>query len=191
MHHESNSPVLAAPRPFFMLRHGVTDYNQRRIVMGHLDIPLNDRGRHQAREIADHVAALGVTRLVSSPLIRALETAEIIGERLGLTFSTHDGLKERDWGQLTGRSYNELAHWRGDLPPGAETGEIFGNRVIAAMNDINPDCDTLLIAHSGVCRLLRRHFHIQDDHHPIPNAVPILFSADKNGIWSTVAMDKK
>lgn len=173
-----------------MIRHGVTDYNQRRIVMGHLDIPLNDRGRHQARDIADHIATLGITRLVSSPLIRAYETAEIIGARLGLPFTTHDGLKERDWGQMTGHSYNELAHWRGDLPAGAESGETFAKRVIVAMTDIEPDRTTLLIAHSGVCRLLRRQFQIQDDHHPIPNAVPILFSPNESGIWSTVAMDK-
>lgn len=191
MHQESHPPVSASARPFFILRHGVTDYNQRRIVMGHLDIPLNDRGRCQARDIADHVAALGITRLVSSPLSRARETAEIISERLGLSFTTHDGLKERDWGQLTGHSYNELAHWRGDPPLGAETGETFARRVVVAMNDIEPDRNTLLVAHSGVCRLLRRHFQIPDDHHPIPNAVPILFSSDKDGIWTTVTMGKK
>ena len=69
------------PVPFYFLRHGVTDHNLRRLVMGQLDVPLNDQGRRQAELAARQVVGLGISRIVSSPLSRARETAEVIAGR--------------------------------------------------------------------------------------------------------------
>ena len=59
-------------------RHGQTDYNRQGRIQGRVDIPLNDIGREQAQRAADGIAALGPTRIVSSPLVRARATAEVL-----------------------------------------------------------------------------------------------------------------
>ena len=66
-------------------RHGQTDYNLQGRIQGRVDIPLNDTGREQARRAADCIAALGPTRIVSSPLLRARATAEVLASLTGLS----------------------------------------------------------------------------------------------------------
>ena len=59
-------------------RHGQTDYNSQGRIQGRVDVPLNETGRDQARRAAEDIAALGPTRIVSSPLVRARDTAEAL-----------------------------------------------------------------------------------------------------------------
>ena len=66
-------------------RHGQTDYNSQGRIQGQVDIPLNETGRDQARRAADGIAALGPTRIVSSPLARARATAEVLASLTGLS----------------------------------------------------------------------------------------------------------
>ena len=68
-----------------LARHGETDWNAAARIQGKSDIPLNGRGRAQARELAAAVQRLGTVEVIyASPLARALETAQIIGRALGL-----------------------------------------------------------------------------------------------------------
>src|SRR5579859_4007296 len=68
-----------------LARHGETDDNRQPLrFQGWRDTPLNDDGRRQAAELAERVAGEGIASLWSSDLIRASETAEIVGSRLGL-----------------------------------------------------------------------------------------------------------
>lgn len=88
---------------FALVRHGQTDWNAERRLQGSTDIPLNDVGRGQAR---DAVAALAPYRwdaVVSSPLSRAAETADLIAEGLGLTVARRiPALTERGFGPAEG-----------------------------------------------------------------------------------------
>lgn len=88
---------------FALIRHGQTDWNAERRLQGSTDIPLNDVGRGQAR---DAVAALAPYRwdaVVSSPLSRAAETADLIAEGLGLTVARRvPELTERSFGPAEG-----------------------------------------------------------------------------------------
>ena len=69
------------PVKVILARHGETDWNAAARIQGKSDIPLNGRGRAQARELAAAVQRLGTVEVIyASPLARALETAEIIGE---------------------------------------------------------------------------------------------------------------
>lgn len=169
--------------PFYFLRHGITDHNRNRLVMGQLDIPLNMAGRRQARQAAELAASLGIVRIVSSPLTRARETAAIIASFLGLPVIVENGFKERDWGTMEGRSYRELIDLD-RVPEGAESFEAFSSRAIAALPAALLPAPALLVAHSGLCRVLRHHLSISDNLHSVPNAVPIRFSPDSSGRWS-------
>lgn len=175
--------------PFCFLRHGVTDHNLRRLVMGSLDIPLNDQGRQQARKAALSLAQLQITRIFASPLSRARETAEIVGAHLGLAVEIVDDLRERDWGDMTGRPHRDLLRGHYATPPGGEPAEAFSARILSALDQaapaLRPDLGpALLVAHSGACRVLRRHLRIDDGEGPVPNGAPLLFAPTSAGDWT-------
>ncbi|MET0766697.1 MAG: phosphoglycerate mutase family protein [Aeromicrobium sp.] len=78
------------------VRHGQSTWNVIDRLQGHeLSPPLTERGREQATHAADALADRGVVRLLSSPAIRAVETAEIIAARLGLTVEIEPLLLEK------------------------------------------------------------------------------------------------
>ena len=83
------------PTRILAIRHGETAWNVDTRLQGHLDIPLNDTGRRQARHLAR--ALLGrqpIDAIVSSDLSRALETARIVAQATGAPLTTHTGLRE-------------------------------------------------------------------------------------------------
>ena len=174
-------------QPFYFLRHGVTDHNQARLVMGQRDIPLNHRGREQARRAARLVADLGITMILTSPLGRASETARIIAEPRGVELVVVEDLKERCWGVLEGRG-----HWEKPwltVPEGSEPQEVFSERVLAALRLLRATpSPALVVAHSGICRALRRHLEIDDGEGPVFHGVPLLFEPLSNGDWREQAM---
>lgn len=65
------------------IRHGQTDYNKQRRMQGTLPVPLNDEGLAQARCLAGYLAASDIGAIYTSPMTRALQTAQILAERLG------------------------------------------------------------------------------------------------------------
>ena len=80
----------------FWVRHGQSTWNAIDRMQGHeLSPPLTSLGRAQSMRAADALVDRGVVQLLSSPAVRALETAEIIGERLGLDVVTEPLLLEK------------------------------------------------------------------------------------------------
>ena len=177
-----------------LARHGETDHNvppQR--VQGWIDIPLNDRGREQARELAGHVRDLGIAAIHSSHLARARETAEIVTVELGhdlRDIQVDERLAESNRGRWEGRLLEEIerdepelwAAWRRGgtafrFPGGESLGE-HADRVAAALEDIrNEGLPALVVCHGGTIRCARalRHPRGLDAFHEleVPNAVPI------------------
>jgi probable phosphoglycerate mutase len=101
---------MSIPTLICVVRHGETDWNTAGVLQGWLDVPINERGRVQARELAQAFSDSGFACVYTSPLIRALETAEIIAAQLRLPPpSRHDGLKERNFGVIQGIPKAELA----------------------------------------------------------------------------------
>lgn len=96
-------------RRLYAFRHGQTDWNRDGRIQGHLDVPLNDRGREQARALIPHLRRLGVQAFLSSDLSRARETAEIAARGLGVEVSTDRGLREIFLGQAQGLTREEIA----------------------------------------------------------------------------------
>jgi broad specificity phosphatase PhoE len=161
----------------YFLRHGQTGWNAERRIQGHLDAPLNDLGRTQAarngRVLAGIIGDASAFDYVSSPLVRASETMEIVRLGLGLDpkgYRTDLRLREYNLGDWQGYLYadilrdfpEQIAQQQRDpwnfLYPG-EGGESFvmlSARVLAWLAEI--DRDTIATAHGGVMRVLQRHF---------------------------------
>ena len=86
----------------YLVRHGETVDNARQIMQGQTQGELNEKGREQARQVAERLALEAIDAVVASDLHRAIQTAEIIAEPHGLPVVTTPLLRERDWGSFTG-----------------------------------------------------------------------------------------
>lgn len=87
----------------YLIRHGETDWNKQKRIQGREDIELNDNGITQAQKCGYVLQGLPIDIIVSSPLKRAKETAEIIALSVGINdVMIEDNLIERDYGKLSG-----------------------------------------------------------------------------------------
>ena len=86
----------------YIIRHGQTEKNRANVLQGRSDIPLNDSGRQQAEEVKDRFIKAGIhfDLVYTSPLIRAVQTAEIIAG--GISQFTDNRLIEMDYGPYEG-----------------------------------------------------------------------------------------
>lgn len=87
----------------YFVRHGQTEYNLKKLYMGSLDIPLNSTGVSQAEKFAIIARDLNIDLIVSSDLIRAKETAQIISNYIKKPVIYNNLLRERSLGKLEGR----------------------------------------------------------------------------------------
>lgn len=158
-----------APRRFFLVRHGETDWNVAGRLQGRRDVPLNPLGRIQAGRVGKvlHQLAGPAERLgfVSSPLARATETMRILRTSLNLPahdFSTDIRFAELSFGQWEGHTWPELRRrdfdavrardldpW-GYTPPGGENYVELSRRVMAAIEGL--EGDAVIVTHGGVIR---------------------------------------
>lgn len=91
-----------------LVRHGETPWNVTLQYQGQANVPLNERGLEQARRCAGRLARYGATALYSSDIVRAWQTAEVIGEALSLTPVAIPELREINVGQWEGYTPEEL-----------------------------------------------------------------------------------
>jgi broad specificity phosphatase PhoE len=90
------------------LRHGETEYNRADVFRGRVDLPLNDRGRAQARAVADYLSGITFESFYSSPLLRSMQTAGAIAEPHGGEVHPNDYFIDVDYGQWSGKSIDEI-----------------------------------------------------------------------------------
>ncbi len=97
--------------PVYLVRHGETKANNDGLFRGYKDFPLSPKGREDADAVADFLSDKGIVKIISSPLERATETAQIIANKLGIeNVETDDGLLPLDVGKFTGQPRDE--HWK-------------------------------------------------------------------------------
>ncbi len=151
---------------FVLVRHGETDWNRERRFQGHADVSLNDEGRRQSLVLADRLANERFAAAYSSPLRRALETAEIVCARVELAVEPSEALKEVDVGSWTGLTTAEVEErfpdgfhvWAESRSGGwtdGETYEELGSRVVSELREIaarHPDERVLAVTHGGAIR---------------------------------------
>jgi len=147
-----------------LVRHGETDWNSGGRIQGSTDIPLNDTGRAQARELAERLATEYAGReavVVSSDLSRAAETADIVAAALGTTVSLRmPGLQERSYGDAEGMDaptfYDTYGPWHAADVPGAETWPVVRERALAALAEAVASApegaDVIAVAHGALIR---------------------------------------
>jgi len=164
--------MTTAERLLYVVRHGATDWNQSGRIQGHMDIPLNEAGRAQARLASIRLAVLRATALYSSDLLRAYETAQIIGRATGLEVVQTPGLREINFGVWQGLSSLQIRERDPDVyaarrtnpydvaPVGAETWRHFYDRAMQAVRDIlvaTAAQRVIVVTHSGVCTVIGLH----------------------------------
>jgi uncharacterized phosphatase len=139
---------------FALVRHGETDWNLERRLQGRTDNPLNETGRGHARQAADELRAEAWDGILSSPLLRAVQTARIIAEELDVPYlGTVDQLIERDFGRDEGRVVPAGERLPlDDAEPEAEV----ARRGIEALADLSTQYEgrrVIVVAHGTLIRL--------------------------------------
>src|SRR3989304_8059771 len=94
-----------------LIRRGQSVGNFERRLQGQENFPLTDRGREQAQCVAQRLASLGLAAIYTSPLKRALETAQIVAACLGVGALPTPAVQEDDFGEPAGLSYQEVGQW--------------------------------------------------------------------------------
>ena len=155
-------------RRVVLVRHGQTDWNLRYCFQGQTDVPLNAEGLAQAERLAERFAQWPAEVVYSSPLQRALSTAQALAKPRGLCTVVLEGLKEINFGTWEGRSILGMEReergafrtWMHDpffnMPPGAEDWESIRDRVERAVEMIlaEPHERIAVVTHGGIIRAL-------------------------------------
>lgn len=138
-----------------LVRHGRTAWNLARLMQGRSDVPLDAHGRAQASAAADLLSRAQWHRIVSSPLARAMETAELIADRLdGVDLVRDERFVERDYGEAEGMPVCE-AHerWPDADYPDAEPMDRVIRRAIRALADAERGgADCIIVSHGTLLR---------------------------------------
>lgn len=152
----------------YIIRHGETTGDIDGRYGGSYDDHLTEKGREQLRLTASNLVGKEIEKILSSPLIRARESSEIIAEKIGAPIEYIDGLQERHYGVLTGLTKQEAmekypeAVARHEDPkntdPEGESYEDFNRRVIETFQSlVAQDYKVIaIVAHGGPIKAIYR-----------------------------------
>lgn len=151
-----------------LLRHGETDWNRERRLMGAADVPLNETGRLQCARVGEVLANFGIDRIRTSPLVRALESSRIVAEAIGAPIESDERLVEVRFGDWQGRTYDEIAadpHYRryiedpvGQAAPGGENVIEVQQRALASLQGARQGERVLFVTHGDLIRTILCRF---------------------------------
>jgi broad specificity phosphatase PhoE len=171
--HIMESTRSGMKQTLLFIRHGESTWNAERILPGQLPgIPLNDKGREQAARLAESLRDIPLSAIISSPLERASETAEIVAQGRGLSVQFDAELMDTNIGNWAGQKYDELPKidpaWKAYVenptvaPEGVETFPQVQQRSLAAVDRWR--CKDgigeypAFVAHADVIKLLIAHY---------------------------------
>jgi broad specificity phosphatase PhoE len=188
----------------FLVRHGETEYNAKGIYQGHTPVPLSERGRQQSALVAERLASIRPHVLYSSDIVRAQETAAIIGQRLGMPLRLRDGLREWHLGAWAGKPIEAFvrhlqaigAHPVTYVPEGGESQVQTQTRMVAQMQELARQHagETLVcVSHGKAIDLFVRHVLgldvMQEPPYRIANTSVSVFHC-WNGVWEIVTLNE-
>ncbi len=183
-----------------ILRHGETEWNAQRRMTGQADVPLNGKGREQAKTAGDVLKGIVFDKIYVSPLERAQDTAKLLLEAAGgnhhlkdaagiWMFETRHEIIERNVGTSTGLSLDDprvipMPKTFHSGPPGGESGKEVCGRVARLFDaeiraDLEDGKTVLIVAHAGVMRAI--HYvmgHVTEEtfvQGKVPNAIPEVY----------------
>lgn len=150
----------------YVLRHGETEENTRGIMQGNMETILNETGREQARAMQEKVKEAGIDLVITSPKVRAKETAILAAP--GIEMIEDKRLLSRNHGEFEGMRRDEIDlhdYWNikknVQYERAESVGEIF-NRISSLLNDIlenYSDRTVLLVTHSALTRVFYYYFN--------------------------------
>ncbi len=171
--HIVESTHTGMKQTLLLIRHGQTTWNAEQKLPGQLPgITLNEKGREQVTRLAEALSAIPISAIISSPLERALETAEIIGQGRNLTIQLEPALMDTDVGRWAGQNYEELSKtdpdWKAYVkdptvaPEGIETFPQVQERAVAAIERWRTQEDIgaypAFVAHADIVKLLIAYY---------------------------------
>jgi broad specificity phosphatase PhoE len=150
-------------RELILVRHGETVHNVNRITQGWSDSELSERGREQVLRLAERLKEMQPTALYSSPLGRAMSTAQAIAEATGLEIVQLDDLREMNYGRWEGRAFLDIRRedeelyrrWIVDEDCACPEGESHADvrrRMLRAFETVNSE-RAVVVAHGTAIRI--------------------------------------
>lgn len=186
----------------YLARHGRTALNAAGVLRGQIDVPLDDVGQHQALRLAQALSVFSPRRVISSPLLRARQTAQAVAEKIGVEVIVDQRLRDRHYGPWAGMRPEVVARQWGslDAAPGLEPLEEMDERFLDAVRENANLADgepVVIIAHDV---LNRRLISALSSPPGRPDQVPqepgcfnIIHFQEKGGrapAWSVVAVNQ-
>jgi probable phosphoglycerate mutase len=154
----------------YFVRHGESEANTRHVISNYgSPFGLTERGRQQVHTLAEHLKDLPITTMYSSPVLRAMDTADILYQALDLPYRVTEALREYHCGALEGKSDEEswrlhrqfyedwtLRHNYLSQPDGGESFVDIRNRFVPFIESLKSDEDEhiLLVGHGGLFHLM-------------------------------------
>jgi len=166
---QESDPEMEPLLRLYLIRHGETDYNQRRMIQGHTEVPINQTGIDQATRLARRMAGFPLDIIYSSDVRRAAMTAAILSSHTGAPVHYDPLWRERNPGKLIHKPYEECMEFFTSAefqPPGGESLPIFEDRVRVASSELvareassGESRHIAVVSHGMVCAaFLRTHF---------------------------------
>jgi broad specificity phosphatase PhoE len=160
----------------YIVRHGETDWNVKKIMQGHSDSILTDNGKQQATVLANQLKDIHFEAIYSSDLLRTKKTAEILKLERELVINTTKLLRERYFGRFEGKTFAEFQELQKEYIkkyehetdegkrkfkyPGTESDEEIISRLLLFLRETAvayPNKNILVVSHGGVMRALLLH----------------------------------
>lgn len=157
----------------FLVRHGVTDWHDQGRVLGQRDIPLNATGAAQAEDVAEALSEIKIADVISSPLVRAVQTAEVIGQKFGIQVARDPRFNDFRVGKWEGMKYEEISaspeyqRFLADpmserIPGGGESMADIRKRAVGGVEQSLEDCPSgdgmVIVTHAGLIRVLLTYY---------------------------------
>jgi broad specificity phosphatase PhoE len=167
----------------YLVRHGQTPLNKSGVLRGLADPPLDETGRRQAERLGAALGSRGLVAVISSPLLRARQTARPVAERAGLEVSVDQCLLDRDYGPWTCVSQESVTERWGsvDRAPGVEPRPAIRDRAVRGLTGIarrHLGGTVVVVSHDAVNREVLAAF---DSGLGDPDAIP-----QDNGCFNTL-----
>jgi len=153
----------------YLIRHAQSEANRERIMASRLPYPLTRAGKEDADLIASQLAdRTTIQRIITSPLLRARQTAESFSQVFGVSCKEDERLTEQDLGKYSGMTYDQvkeeplyenetLKRWSWVPQGGGESYEMIAGRVLSFFEDLDPmdRNNILIVTHAVTFRLIR------------------------------------
>ena len=145
----------------YLLRHAQSKGNKRGIFQGTIDLPLSAEGMEQAISAGEFLKRFKIDRIVTSPQLRAKQTAEIVSNILDLPLEVDERLREISYGVLEGKKHKEVKNWKPYLRwledpvkhplEGVDDFNDLRRRLESFIKDLKGE-DILAVTHGGIIR---------------------------------------